>query len=65
MVDYYKDGVTSMARTTGYPCAIMARLIKGIDKTGIIPPEELGKDEKLFPQLMDGLKIRGIRIKEY
>lgn len=64
LVDYYTNGVTSMARTTGYPCAIVARLMNLIDKAGVIPPEELGKNSLIFSQVIDGLRKRGIKIKE-
>jgi len=64
MVDYYTNGVTSMARTTGYPCAIVARLMNLIDRVGVIPPEELGKNSLIFSQLLDGLTKRRIKIKE-
>ncbi|MFH0889380.1 MAG: saccharopine dehydrogenase family protein [Planctomycetota bacterium] len=64
LVDYYTNGVTSMARTTGYPCAIVARLMNLIDKVGVMPPEELGKNSLIFSQVIDGLKKRGIKIKE-
>jgi saccharopine dehydrogenase-like NADP-dependent oxidoreductase len=62
LVDYFRDGVTSMARTTGYPCAIVARLVGRINKTGVIPLEELGKDNNLFQIIMKELKKRNIVI---
>lgn len=64
LVDYFKNGVTSMARTTGYPCAIVARLINRVKGVGVIPPEELGKDNALFNLILKELAKRGINIKE-
>ncbi|MDI6788022.1 MAG: saccharopine dehydrogenase C-terminal domain-containing protein, partial [Planctomycetota bacterium] len=65
MVDYHRGGVTAMARTTGYPCAIVARLIKRINKVGIIPPEELGRDETVFSEILRQLERRKIKIMQF
>jgi len=64
MVDRFTNGVTSMARTTGYPCAIVARLMDRINNIGIIPPEELGKDNGIFDTFIRELNKRGVKIKE-
>jgi lysine 6-dehydrogenase len=55
-------GVTSMARTTGYTCAMAARLVAdgSYRRAGISPPEFLGADEGIYDALMDGLAARGI-----
>jgi saccharopine dehydrogenase-like NADP-dependent oxidoreductase len=55
-------GVTSMARTTGYTCAVVARLLAdgSYRHPGISPPEYLGADESVYDALMDGLADRGI-----
>ena len=44
----------------------MAQLLakKVIKMKGMIPPEKLGGDEKVFRKLMGMLKQRGIQIKE-
>jgi saccharopine dehydrogenase-like NADP-dependent oxidoreductase len=63
VVDYYARGVTSMARTTGYPCAIVARLIDKINRVGIITPEELGKNNLLFSEIIEQLRNRGVKIR--
>ena len=41
-----RQGISSMARTTGFPCAAAARLILRGDyvKPGINPPEFIGAD---------------------
>lgn len=55
-------GVTSMARTTGYTCAVAARLVAdgSYRHPGISPPEFLGASEAVYDALMDGLADRGI-----
>ncbi len=58
-------GATSMSRTTGFPCAIVARLLaRGqIRETGIVPPEILGRDERLTGVILDELARRGVRVR--
>lgn len=55
---------SSMARTTGYVCASIARmLVRGvIDRPGVIPPEQLGFDEAVFETLMRDLSAANIDI---
>lgn len=64
IIDYMDEeaGNLSMARTTGYPCAIVARLMAQgkIDSPGIIPPEILGKNKDIYDEVMNGLKQRGL-----
>ncbi len=59
-----KQGITAMARTTAYPASILAQLIaKGkIGKKGVVPLEELGKDEAIFKKVMDELEKRNIKV---
>jgi saccharopine dehydrogenase-like NADP-dependent oxidoreductase len=68
LLDRYdeKRGVTAMARTTAYPASIVAQLIlkKALKVGGVVPPEKIGMNEKLFQLLLDGLENRGIRIVE-
>jgi len=54
---------TSMARTTGYTCAVAARLVAdgSYARKGISPPEYLGADLGIFNALMSGLEERNIR----
>jgi lysine 6-dehydrogenase len=66
MVDRFDEerGVTSMARTTGYTAAVVARMIaRGeIGEKGVVPPETaIGK---VFKSFLSELKDRGIRIQE-
>lgn len=65
MVDHYdsKLKVTSMARTTAYPCSIVAQLL-GEDQVpdkGLVPPELVIKG-RLFQKYMDYLAARALRI---
>ncbi len=53
----------SIARTTGFPAALMSRLVleEGLEK-GVVPPEELGMKERYYDHLVSNLKKRGIEI---
>ncbi|MCJ7716729.1 MAG: saccharopine dehydrogenase NADP-binding domain-containing protein [Anaerolineales bacterium] len=68
LVDHFNEetGVTSMARTTGYTCTIVARqLIKGlIPLKGINPPEYLGRIPGLFDDLLSEYQKRDIHLQE-
>jgi saccharopine dehydrogenase-like NADP-dependent oxidoreductase len=57
-------GFHSMARTTGFPCAIVARLLaRGeLSRPGVQPPERLAGDDRFFEGLMEGLRARGVTI---
>ena len=59
-------GFTAMARTTGFPCAIAARLLLEGEYTapGIHPLEDLGADPALHEKFRLGLEARGIRLLE-
>ncbi len=61
-----ETGVHSMARTTGYTATVAVRLLRaGLYETpGIIPPEFLGRDDRCFEFLLDGLRSRGIVYRE-
>jgi len=58
------SGFHSMARTTGFPCAIVARLLaRGeLARPGVHPPEHLAGDDRFFAHVMDGLRERGVTI---
>ena len=68
MLDNYdeKRGVTAMARTTAYPMSIVAQLILSgaIKEKGVVPPERLGMEDRVFRMFWESLKKRGIRISE-
>lgn len=59
-------GWTSMARTTGFPCAIMARaLAEGRCTTlGVLPLELIAPDEQLFDHMLAELGKRGVAFHE-
>ncbi|MBR9977370.1 MAG: saccharopine dehydrogenase NADP-binding domain-containing protein [Bacteroidetes bacterium] len=64
LLDRYdrEQGVTSMARTTGYTCSVAARLLADgrYRRPGISPPEHLGADEAVYNALLEGLARRNI-----
>ena len=71
-IDYYMwdeadkaTGISSMARVTGFPCSITARLIAAgeISEKGIVPPEDCIRGE-LCHTLMAELEKRNITILE-
>ena len=57
-------GFHSMARTTGFPCAIAARLLASgeLRRPGVQPPERLAGDDRFFGRMMEGLRQRGVTI---
>lgn len=57
-------GAHSMARTTGFPCAIVARMIlRGeIKEKGVLPPELLGKTPGMLDQVLAELSKRGVTL---
>jgi len=61
-----KRGITAMARTTAYPASIVAQLIlnKALQEKGVVPPEKIGMDNRLFEMFSEGLNSRGISINE-
>ena len=57
-------GVSSMARTTGYTCTAVARLVlEGtFTRKGICPPEYVGADEECFRRVIADLQARNVRL---
>jgi saccharopine dehydrogenase-like NADP-dependent oxidoreductase len=55
-------GTTSMARTTGYTCAAMARLVAagGYRRRGISPPEYVGREPGCWAFIRSELARRGV-----
>lgn len=62
--DEWRDGWSSMSRTTGLTaCAIVDLILeKGIKKTGVIPPEQLGTNQDYFDYIINYLEKKEIRI---
>ncbi len=67
LMDFYdeEEGVSSMARTTGYTCAAVARmLMEGhIAQKGFVPPEE-AVGERNYQELKRRLRQRDIKVIE-
>lgn len=65
MVDHYdaKNGMTSMARTTAFPCSIAAQMLgEGqVTRKGLVPPELAFKGE-LRRKFLAYLHVRGMNI---
>ena len=68
MVDTYDraTGTSSMARTTAFPCAAVARLIAAgtLARPGVIAPERIGQEPGLLPRVLEALERRGVRVQE-
>ncbi|MBL0209789.1 MAG: saccharopine dehydrogenase NADP-binding domain-containing protein [Holophagaceae bacterium] len=68
MLDRYDraTGTTSMARTTGYTCTAVARLVAsgGYTRKGISPPEFVGREPGAKDFVLAELQKRGIRFNE-
>lgn len=64
LLDRYDErtGIHSMARTTGYTCTAMVRLVaRGMFREpGVLPPEIVGRDEACFDFIMSELAARGV-----
>ncbi len=64
LFDQYDEetGTLSMARTTGYTCSSVARLLlRGeFRRKGVCPPEYVGAEEGCFHQVMGDLRDRGV-----
>lgn len=57
-----EEELSSMARTTGFTCTAVARLLlnKQFQNPGINPPEYVGADEECFQQVLDDLEARNV-----
>lgn len=68
LLDYYdkNEKVTSMSRATGFPCAIMARLVAQgeFQYPGVCPPEYIGREHKIYQRVMKELEKRNVFYKE-
>ena len=55
-----------MARTTAYTASIVAQLLalKGIEETGVIPPEKLGMNDNIFRRVVGELRKKKVHVKE-
>jgi saccharopine dehydrogenase-like NADP-dependent oxidoreductase len=60
------SSTTSMARTTGYTCAIVARLLVGgqFKRRGICPPEYIGQVDACYERILSEYADRNIQVTE-
>lgn len=58
-------GTLSMARTTGFTCAAVARLALAgrIGGPGVVTPEEIGEGRDAFDSVVDDLRDRGVALR--
>jgi saccharopine dehydrogenase-like NADP-dependent oxidoreductase len=67
LLDHYnrRSGVSAMARTTAYPCTSVALLMgRGeIKDTGIVTPEKIAQDKRLFQFVLGRLDKHGVKMK--
>ncbi len=67
-VDLYDEDqpgkATSMARTTAFPCAIVARMIarKQLTARGVLPPELLASEPGFYEGVVSELNNRGVKM---
>jgi lysine 6-dehydrogenase len=68
VVDYFDDqrNITAMGRSTAYTAFAVIKLMieNRIHRKGVIPPEILGMDKKLFEEIEHTLKEKDLVIKE-
>jgi lysine 6-dehydrogenase len=68
LLDYYNPDTetSSMARTTGYTCTAMVRLLaRGLwTEPGLATPEIVGRNERCYQSVLDHLETRGVHIFE-
>jgi saccharopine dehydrogenase-like NADP-dependent oxidoreductase len=59
-----ESGMPSMARTTGFTCAVVTRLLAEgrIAQPGVLPPELLTRDSKLLDHVTGELEKRGVML---
>jgi saccharopine dehydrogenase-like NADP-dependent oxidoreductase len=59
-----RTGFHSMARTTGFPCAIVAGMLArgALVRPGVQPPERLADDDRFYERMMAELRARGVAI---
>ncbi len=62
-----QTGISSMARTTGYTCTAVARLVLAgrFHRNGICPPEYVAADGACFEQVLADLRERGVVVERH
>ncbi len=63
----FTNDISAMARTTAYPCSVVAQMIATgeFNRPGVIHPAWIGYDEKLSDKFFKELSARSINITEY
>jgi len=63
----FTNDISAMARTTAYPCSVVAQMIATgeFNRPGVIHPALIGYDEKLSDKFFKELAKRNINITEY
>ncbi|TFG90492.1 MAG: saccharopine dehydrogenase, partial [Candidatus Atribacteria bacterium] len=68
LLDYYDkdEKATSMSRATGFPCAIMARLVAQgeFQYLGVCPPEYIGREHEVYQKVIKELEKRNVFYQE-
>lgn len=68
LLDRFDTGTqtTSMARTTGYTCTAIVRLVAGghFWKKGVHAPEVVGRSQGCFERVVKDLEDRGVRVNQ-
>jgi saccharopine dehydrogenase-like NADP-dependent oxidoreductase len=61
-----KRKVTAMARTTAYTASVVTKLLAQgmIAEKGVVPPENIGMNEKLYSGFVKEMGKRGVKIQE-
>lgn len=62
LFDEYGDGVSSMARTTGFTCNAGVSILQDLKEPGLYLPEDIGRDNHLTTKVIDYLKERDVNI---
>jgi len=59
------SGTSSMARTTAFPAAIVARMLASgrLHEPGVLPPERLAQRPGVFEMVVEALRSRGVTLK--
>ena len=65
--DEYTNGRSSMSRTTGLTACALARIVleDRIEGNGVIPPENIGTERRLYDFVLKYLKEKGISIESH
>ncbi len=68
VIDYFdeKRNITAMARTTAYTAFAIIKLLNEnrVERKGVVPPEILGMDKRLFEEIKHTLEGKNIKIKQ-